>query len=63
MDYANDIDDSVFLFTRYGKAIWHPPTPFVNARTDVHLWERNRDLPEFKKNFVIAPDVDPAVCS
>ena len=61
MDYADDVDDNVFLFKRYGKAICHPATPFVNSRTDIHLWNREQDLPEFEKNFVIAPDVDPAV--
>jgi hypothetical protein len=61
MDYANNINDSVFLFARYGKAICHPPTPFINARTDIHLWNRDRDLPEFEKKFVTAPDVDPAI--
>ena len=61
MDYSNDIDESVFLFERYGKAICHPSAPFSNARSDIHLWDRERDLPEFEKNFVIDPDADPAI--
>ena len=59
LDYANDIDDSVFEFEQYGKAICHPPEPFINVRTDIHVWERERDLPEFNKNFVIGLDVTP----
>jgi hypothetical protein len=61
MDYSNDIDDSVFEFQQFGNAICHPPEPFVNVRTDVHLWDRERDLPEFAKNFVIGTDVSPAI--
>jgi hypothetical protein len=34
------------------------PEPFINVRTDIHLWERN--LPEFEKNFAIGLDVLPA---
>jgi hypothetical protein len=60
MDYSNDIDDSVFEFKQFGQAICHPPEPFLNSRTDIHLWERERDLPEFTKNFVIGDDVEPA---
>jgi hypothetical protein len=33
MEYSDDIDESVFLFERYGKAICHPPVPFSNARS------------------------------
>jgi hypothetical protein len=61
VDYSNDIDESVFEFEQYGKAICHPPEPFTNVRTDIHLWDRERDLPEFTKNFNISPDVDPAI--
>jgi hypothetical protein len=61
MDYSNDIDDSVFEFQQFGNAICHPPEPFVNVRTDIHLWDRDRDLPEFAKNFVIGTDVSPAI--
>ena len=63
MDYSNDIDESVFLFERYGKAICHPSAPFSNARSDIHLWDRERDLPEFEQNFLIGSDVDPAICA
>jgi hypothetical protein len=64
MTYSNDIDENIFVFEQYGKAICHPAAPFVHTRTDIHLWDRTRDLPEFDKNFVIAKDVDPAVrCS
>jgi hypothetical protein len=61
MDYSNDIDESVFLLARYDKAICHLSTPFSNTRSDIHLWDRERDLPEFEKNFVIGSDVDPAI--
>jgi hypothetical protein len=61
MDYSNDIDDSVFEFQQFGNAISHPPEPFVNVCTDIHLWDRERDLPEFAMNFVIGTDVSPAI--
>jgi len=61
MDYSNDIDESVFEFEQFGKAICHPPEPFINVRTDIHVWERERDLPEFTKNFVIGIDVAPEI--
>ena len=61
MDYSNDIDESVFEFEQFGKAICHPPEPFINVRPDLHVWERERDLPEFTKNFVIGIDVVPEI--
>jgi hypothetical protein len=61
MDYSNDIDNSVFEFQQFGNAICHPPEPFVNVRTDIHLWDRERDLPEVAKNFGIGTDVSPAI--
>jgi hypothetical protein len=57
VDYSDDIDGDVFLFEQYGKAACQPTTPFTNTREDIHLWDRDRDLPEFTKNFVIGPDV------
>jgi hypothetical protein len=63
MDYSDDIDESIFLFERYGKAICRPTKPFSNPRTGIHLWNRARDLAEFTKSFNIGPDVAPAVRS
>ena len=63
MDYSNDVDESIFLFEKFGKAICILPTPFSNPRTDIHLWNQSRDSLEFTKNFVIAPDVDPSARS
>ena len=61
IDYSNDIDESVFEFEQFGKAICHPPEPFINVRTDIHVWEKERDSPEFNKNFVIGLDVAPEI--
>jgi hypothetical protein len=64
MEYSDDIDESVFLFGWYSKGICHPPVPFSNAHSEIHLWDRDkRDLPEFDKNFVIGADADadPAI--
>ena len=61
VDHANDIDDSVFEFEQCGKAICHLPAPFLKVCTDIHLWEHERDLPEFDKNFVIGLDVAPEI--
>jgi hypothetical protein len=58
LDYSNDLDESVFLFERYGKAVGHVPFAFSNPRTDIHVWDSARDTPEFTKNFVIGPNVD-----
>jgi hypothetical protein len=58
---VGSIDESVLFSERYSKAICHPPFPFSNAHSDIHLWDRERDLPEFEKNFVIGSDADPAI--
>ena len=63
MDYSDDIDESVFLFEQHGRAICHPPTPFSNPRTDIHLWDHDRDIDEFTKNFVVGPTIAPTVRS
>ncbi len=59
MDYSNDIDDSIFEFEQFGRAICHPPEPFSNIRTDIHLWDPDRDMPELTKNLKIGTAVDP----
>jgi hypothetical protein len=59
MDYSNDIDDSVFEFEQFGQAICHPPEPFSNIRTDIHLWDPARDMSELTKNLKIGTAVDP----
>jgi hypothetical protein len=61
LDYGDDIDDSIFLFEQHGKAVCRPAIPFVNHRTDIHVWDATRDSSEFTNNFVIGPNVDPAV--
>ena len=61
MEYSDDIDESVFILKCYSNAICHPPAPFSNARSDIHLWDRERDLSEFDKNFVIGSDAEPAI--
>jgi hypothetical protein len=63
MDYSDDIDENIFLFERYGKAICQPPEPFAIERTDIHQWDPVRDQAEFDKNFVIASDANPSVRS
>jgi hypothetical protein len=61
MDYSKDIDERVFLFEHYSKAICYPSSPFSNARSDIHLWDRECNLPEFEKSFVIGSDANPAI--
>jgi hypothetical protein len=60
MDYSDDIDDSVFIFKRYGKAMRRKKIPFKQTRDshDIHLWDTARDQQEFDKDFRINPDID-----
>jgi hypothetical protein len=59
MDYGSNIDDSVFLFEIFGKAIVQKPLKFVNNRTDIHTWDHDRDITKFTKNFVSGPTASP----
>jgi hypothetical protein len=48
------------------QAVCRPAIPFVNHRTDIHVWDihvwdKTRDASKFTKKFVIRPNVDPAV--
>jgi hypothetical protein len=61
IDYSDDLDESVFLFERYGRALSCPPVPHLNERTDIHLWDSNRDQAEFEKHFIIDPDAAPPI--
>jgi hypothetical protein len=66
MDHSNDIENGIFpLFQQHCHAICHaichPPTSFSDACTDIHLWDSERDLPKFTKNFVVGPALDPAI--
>jgi hypothetical protein len=58
LDYSNDLDELVFLFEQYGKAVGHVPFAFSNPRTDIHVWDSARDTPKLTKHFVIGPNVD-----
>jgi hypothetical protein len=61
IDYSDDLDESVFLFERYGRALRCPLVPHLNERTDIHLWDSTRDQAEFEKNFVIDPNAAPPI--
>jgi hypothetical protein len=59
-DYGNEIDNDFFIFKWYGKALAfdpasHPPPD----RTDIHLWNAERDQTEFDKNIMIPSDLAP----
>ena len=60
MEYGDDVDESVLVFTRYGKAMRRPKEAFVQDRdpADIHLWDSTRDTPEFLKDFKVADHVD-----
>jgi hypothetical protein len=58
LDYGDDLDDELLIFTQYGKSVRRNPVVFESTRTDVHLWDSGRDLAEFKKGFRLGQDVD-----
>jgi hypothetical protein len=45
LDYGNDIDDDLLVFTQSGKSVRRLPAAFESARTDVHFWDCNRYTP------------------
>ena len=63
LDYGDDIDDDLLVFTQYGKSVRRTPLVFENTCTDIHKWDATRDTPELRKHLRIGDDVDPATCS
>jgi hypothetical protein len=58
LDYGDDIDDDLLVFTQYGNAVRRTPLALVSARTDIHFWNHDRDSPEFHKHFRLGAAVD-----
>jgi hypothetical protein len=63
LDYSNDMDDGVFLFEKFGKAIIQTPLIFKNECTDIHTWDAGRDTAKFEKDFIIGSNVAADVCA
>jgi len=61
LDLTNNIDDNLFLFPRYGSALLHPKMPFKVTRTDIYLFDAERNMAEFEASFKISEDIDPAI--
>jgi hypothetical protein len=60
LDYGNEIGDEYFIFKRYGKALaFDPSSRLPPARTDVHLWNAERDQVEFDRNITIPQGLAP----
>ena len=60
MDYADDMDNSIFVFERYGKAMRPQKIPVQHTHpdSDIHVWDTLRDQNKFDKDFHINPDID-----
>jgi hypothetical protein len=58
LDYGDDIDDDLLVFTQYGNSVRRLPAAFESARTDIRFWDAARDSPEFKKHIRIGDHVD-----
>ena len=58
LDYGNDIDDDLLVFTQYGQSVRRLPAAFNSARSGIHFWDSKRDTPEFKKHICIGDHVD-----
>jgi hypothetical protein len=63
MDYADDVDDNVFVFEQYGKSMRRSVPPFQQTRlaSDIRTWDPLCDQAEFDKNFCINPDVSSEI--
>jgi hypothetical protein len=57
LDYGDDIDDDLLIFTQYGNSICRVPVAVASTRTDLHFWDSARDTPEFDKHIRIGAHV------
>jgi hypothetical protein len=51
LDYGDDIDDDILVFTKYGNSVRRKPVAYATTRTDIHFWDTHRDNPKFCKHF------------
>jgi hypothetical protein len=58
LDYGDDIDEDLLIFTQYSKSIRRIPLAFTSSCTDVHFWDTARNTPEFNKHLRIGTNVD-----
>ncbi|MGH7954401.1 MAG: hypothetical protein ACREOZ_00415, partial [Gloeomargaritales cyanobacterium] len=54
---TNDIDDSLFEFTKLGKSLKRSTAVDVLPREDIHLWNDDRDHDELHKNLRVGPNI------
>jgi hypothetical protein len=47
----NEFNDYLFVFLQYGNTICHPTPAFAINRTDLCLFQADRDTDEFDKGF------------
>ena len=61
IDYANDIDEDLFIHKQYGKSLLQQTTPKdIPPRDDLQLWD-NDFLPELTTNLKIGSDASPEI--
>jgi hypothetical protein len=58
LDYGDNIDDDLLVFTQCGNSVRRVPAAFESACTDVHFWDSARDTPEFTKHIRVSAHVD-----
>jgi hypothetical protein len=44
-----------------GESFCIPPEPLIDVPANIHVWERERKLPEFTKNFVTGLHIEPLI--
>jgi hypothetical protein len=60
LDYSDDIDDEILVFTQYGNSVRRKPVTLASTRTNRHFWDADRDNPEFRKHFRLGATVNCA---
>jgi hypothetical protein len=58
LDYSDNIDDDILVFTKYGNSVRRKPVALVSTRTDIHFWDADCDNLEFRKHFRLGATVD-----
>jgi hypothetical protein len=57
----NEFDDDLFVFPQYGPALCRPTSPFMIDRTNLRLFQPDRDMEEFVRGFRIDSSTDTAI--
>jgi hypothetical protein len=58
LDYGDDNDNDLLVFTHYGNAVWCTPLALASAHSNVHFWNATCDNPEFSKNIWLGAAVN-----